>query len=110
MELERAKEVNSLITKWVATCFIGNEDPGPPPEFDLAEALEAQKMLSGYKEPAEGGGYRSYTTTDPRGIAALYVMGHYQASDPSHAEPLLAGGGVALVLVNADTTPEDLEA
>lgn len=99
MEMERAVEIIKPLVGWMTSGFMGKE-PGPVPTFHLADALEATRIIQDYKpEPDAKGRVKRCMCIDPRGLAALYVMGHYLAGPAGDVDPVISGGGKALCLV-----------
>lgn len=59
------------------------------PDYELEEILEANKRLAGYTEPSESGkGETHFMVVDPRGLAAMYALKHFQNSPIALLESL----------------------
>ncbi len=100
MDTERALEINEKVTGWIRRFHLG-EDPGPIPEFDLADALEAVKIVGSYPGTRNpDGSVHHPMTSDPRVVAALFTLAKFPAADTSQPiQPILAGAGRAVVVI-----------
>jgi len=98
MDLPTAHRINTHMVHWYlhATSGIPEEAPSPLP-YSLTEMLEAAAivrnitMVPAANRQSAIGNRKCHITVDDRGIAALYVIHHFQA-EPNEAdsgEPIL---------------------
>lgn len=98
---ERALEVISPLLDCCLARLMGPKLL-PIPDFDLAEALAAAAHISMINERPipEGAGRIIEMTIDPRGLAALYVMAHWEPqSNDGRPEPVMVTKGRGLFLL-----------
>lgn len=101
MTIDEAKKINAAVFQWCVGHVIGEPCDCPPPEYPLADMLEAARLMRKYREPSDHPGHVCYhSTCDDRMIAAMYVLGRYDASSPGDADLILCGGGKAVCVVD----------
>ena len=77
MTYEEALEIQEPVQTWLTTQQIDGYNPDPIPQFDLAEQLEAHRIIcESLPKKMEDGSIRHWTF--PRLIAALYVAGNFE--------------------------------
>lgn len=104
MSLARALELNSQICRFLVAHEMGEPVAPLPTEVTLAEWLQATGLVRAENErlsalPLEPGQSRkTYVLVDARGVAAAYVLTHYQGDPLPHPEVILVAAGKALLL------------
>ena len=80
MEIEKAKQIHSLVMKIAfAVEGIGEytaEDLEEYKKLSLLQACQANNMLNDHKEPTENGGTEHWVTADETALADLYLRVH----------------------------------
>lgn len=107
---ERARELTGEIHAWIARTLFGPMPKTPPPTFDLAEALEANERVRQMSPIDNGDGTKTLLCScDPRIVAAIYVLSHFDAEQFPEPEPIVMGDGKALFLVELPKSQEEHE-
>lgn len=101
MTIDEAKKINADVFHWCFGHVVGEPSAAPPPEYPLADMLDASRLMRGHREPSDRPGASCrYAVCDDRLIAAMYVLGRYDASSPGDADPILCGAGKAVCVVD----------
>jgi hypothetical protein len=102
VNLERARELMGQLVRWrLYAEGIGDVEP-PFPDATLLELLQAEAVCRENRaERQPDGSTKIKLTVDPRGIAAAWVLRHYEAQDATDddIEPVLQFGNVGLFLL-----------
>lgn len=116
MDVHRALQINQAVSGYIAKAYAQGINQEEVPDFDLHEALEAMQIIEQEKQKSQE--KRSVedlpATSDALSLAALYVLGRAPGQDVSEGstiQPVIAGSGKAVIVVNVgeQPVPEDQE-
>jgi hypothetical protein len=112
MTLEQALELNGQLARFLLAQTLGETATTTlPTEVTLAEWLQATGMAKAENQrlaalAAGPDGFRQgIVHVDARGVAAAYVLTHYQGDPLPHPEVVLVAAGKALLLATLPAKP-----